>query len=342
MLMVIFGAGASYDSDSSRAIKSYGSLEHRPPLADELFAPRGLFDEVLSKYPECHPIIPILRAVSATRSVEQMLEEFQTEITAPVPYPERAVQLSAVRFYLREILALSGTNWTMACKGITNYVTLLDEIARWKNEDVLLVTFNYDAILEQALGKVTGKEPDSVDRYLSVGRFSLVKIHGSVTWARCLEGNILHTDPGLSPAQEMIRRGTTLQLSENFEYIGHSPGVEWLNRNKVMRYPSIAIPVQTKRQFECPISHLDRLKSALPSVKRVLVVGWRGMDAHFVELLREHLGGVRIQFICGGINFAREVAQRLLDAGVHLTADCREEGFSDYVTSRVGQDFLKG
>lgn len=42
-----------------------------------------------------------------------------------------------------------------AAAGVTNYVTLLDQILRWpvrhaSSEDVLLVTFNYDTMLDAA------------------------------------------------------------------------------------------------------------------------------------------------------------------------------------------------
>src|SRR5260370_475202 len=65
MLMVIFGAGASFDScptylpgaqvpmsgDQARLNKLY-----RPPLANELFENRPLFAEAIDRFPECRTI----------------------------------------------------------------------------------------------------------------------------------------------------------------------------------------------------------------------------------------------------------------------------------------------
>jgi hypothetical protein len=70
MLMVIFGAGASYDScptypPGTAVPASPDSLNHyhRPPLAIELFEDRPVFAEAIEHYfPECQPIVPRLRS----------------------------------------------------------------------------------------------------------------------------------------------------------------------------------------------------------------------------------------------------------------------------------------
>jgi hypothetical protein len=63
MILVIFGAGASYDSIPSRPPSQYirAQLASRLPLAKELFLTRGVFSETLSYYPQCHPIVPYLQ-----------------------------------------------------------------------------------------------------------------------------------------------------------------------------------------------------------------------------------------------------------------------------------------
>lgn len=82
MIMVVFGAGASYDSNPSAnpmligpALSSYEqTLEAaRMPLAKELFQDREMFSEKLSLYPRCHPIIPLLRSEN---QIEQILQGF--------------------------------------------------------------------------------------------------------------------------------------------------------------------------------------------------------------------------------------------------------------------------
>jgi len=64
MILVIFGAGASYDSVPSRTPDRHprALLYSRPPLARELFLGTDFFMSVLSRFPGCHPIVPYLQA----------------------------------------------------------------------------------------------------------------------------------------------------------------------------------------------------------------------------------------------------------------------------------------
>src|ERR1700756_716822 len=104
MLMVVFGAGASYDSIPALPPKKQnpGSAAgfYRPPLSNELFADREPFSTVLANYPQCHPIVPFLRHLEKS-SLEEVLEELQDEAEQ---YPSRIQQLAAVRYYLHHLL----------------------------------------------------------------------------------------------------------------------------------------------------------------------------------------------------------------------------------------------
>lgn len=87
MLLVIFGAGASYDSAPSHPPPYRGSLSsaipsgtetYRPPLANELFEERALFAETLKRYKQCLAIVPYLRHLGK-RQLEEVLEQLQAE-----------------------------------------------------------------------------------------------------------------------------------------------------------------------------------------------------------------------------------------------------------------------
>ena len=103
MLMVIFGAGASYDCVSSRLPDKYPPTHYpyRLPLANQLFDDRRDFNAWMNEYPKCRPIIPLLRNASLDGSVESELERLRAE---GADYPERYKQLAAVQFYLRRML----------------------------------------------------------------------------------------------------------------------------------------------------------------------------------------------------------------------------------------------
>ena len=129
MLMVVFGAGASYDSVPSRPPIPFpgAQLLDRPPLANELFADRPRFVEAIRSFPKCQPVIPYLRHLPRDGSVEQVLEGLQAEAEE---YPERHRQLAAVRFYLHFMLWECERYWNDVASGVTNYKTLLDQLER--------------------------------------------------------------------------------------------------------------------------------------------------------------------------------------------------------------------
>ena len=76
MLMVIFGAGASFDSIPSYPPLKESPLDYRPPLANDLFANRSFMANVVEKFEHCQAIIPYLRNQEGG-SIERILQQFQ-------------------------------------------------------------------------------------------------------------------------------------------------------------------------------------------------------------------------------------------------------------------------
>ena len=142
MILVIFGAGASYDSVPALPPEKYKreNLDSRLPLAKELFLDIGPFAEGLSRFEDCHPIVPYLRNVPEDQTLEQVLENLQTEAEKD---PVRKRQLAAVQFYLHYVIWECERKWSNRAGKITNYLTLLDQL-RCVGEPVCIVTFNYD------------------------------------------------------------------------------------------------------------------------------------------------------------------------------------------------------
>ena len=48
--------------------------------------------------------------------------------------------------------------------------------------------------------------------------------------------------------------------------------------------PAIAIPVQEKSDFELPETHKDMLVKCIDATTDLIIVGWRGMERHFMNL----------------------------------------------------------
>src|SRR5713226_4083657 len=92
VLLVIFGAGASYDS-SPTLRPTTPKHDDRPPLADELFEERPMFSQNLRRFPRCLGLIANLRhRYPTTLTVEQELDRFLQEADY---YAERHAQLMA-------------------------------------------------------------------------------------------------------------------------------------------------------------------------------------------------------------------------------------------------------
>jgi hypothetical protein len=105
--------------------------------------------------------------------------------------PERLCQITAIRCYLHCIIWECEQEWRNVSRKITNYTTLLDQLRRSRinEEPVLLVTFNYDRMIEDALTSVDITIREFPD-YIRNNSFKLFELHGSVHWGREIENNI--------------------------------------------------------------------------------------------------------------------------------------------------------
>jgi hypothetical protein len=300
MLTVIFGAGASYDS-----APSYGpgagipnadqlNMYHRPPLANELFQDRPMYAQTLERFRECLAIVPQLRHLREGDALESVMQRLQAEAEH---YPRRREQLVAVRYYLQWILSQGCSAWRSVIHNVTNYRSLLDQIesARRTNEPVCLITFNYDTLLEDALCDFGLHIKDDLAEYVQGHPFYRVfKLHGSVNWGRILRNKIRSqnpTDPNLVAA-EWIRRAAELDVTD--EYV-LSPGFPTAVIGDRSAFPAIAIPVETGKRFECPSALIDVLRTLLPQTSKLLVIGWRATEEHFLEILKAHLNAANRQ-----------------------------------------------
>ena len=356
MLMVIFGAGASFDSSPTYIPGSVppgasSTDQHndfnRPPLAKDLFANRPLFIDALEAFPQCKTIVPRLRApavISGQTSIETVLQEIEEEAETYTRGPQ---ELAAVRCYLQRAISQCEMQWRSTTRGITNYLTLLREIERKHRGDerVCLVTFNYDTLLEAALehlGLMVGSMEDYIDR---LALFRVFKLHGSVNWAQEVE--ILLPDnmnPGHPPSilRHLIEHAAGLPISNRFVLC--DPGSMGVVNGRPV-FPAIAIPVEKKQSFQCPQHMIDQLAAALPHVTKILVIGWRASEAHFLDLLKRHLKrGVYLCVVAGNQAEAEAVKTRihkvLLNNPPSSTAD--PAGFTEFIRSRRAEGILSG
>lgn len=340
MLLVILGAGASYDSAPSRHVRDlqYNHLQTRPPLANELFSDRHYFGEVLRKYPRCIDIVPRLRHL-AGNSVETVLQGLQSEANR---YPERLQQLASIRYYLQEILSVTATKWVNECQDVTNHRALLDDIRLCTSgERVCFVTFNYDLLIEYAFAFV-GMPILKLSDFIAYN-FMLIKLHGSVNWGRTLSIRMpkeVLRDRKLV-AREAIRLfGYSGVISDRYVMTDGKNPPSPIEDEAV--FPALAIPVQSKLEFECPKDHIAALKSFLPNVTKILVIGWRATEKPFLDLLKAGLGSKSPQIMIANGNEKDCIAtdEIMTQCGIGKHCQIHPEGFSDLILSNKVCGFL--
>lgn len=296
----------------------------------------------MGRFPQCLPIVPWLRHLNG-KPLERELERLQDE---GKEYAERYKQIAAVRYYLHFMLWNCDQAWmSQTVKGITNHKTLLDQIQRWRREGekVCIVTFNYDRILESALS-VVGVQIKSLAHYISHDTYKVIKVHGSVNWGREVDTplEIARVEPrnvwGL--ANEMITRAADLKISQRYRLCTQ---LSIAMEGQANVFPAIAIPVENKNDFECPEEHLTELESFIPTVSKMLLIGWRATDAPFLDLLRKRLSGpVRGMIVAGSQQEAVDIGGRLCQRNI-LRQDFETfgSGFTNFVIQRKGDSFLK-
>ena len=152
MLLVIFGAGASYDS-SPEVPGRRRSLP--PPLAKDLVGRH--FDPFTGERQMSRPIIALLRRAmngNDPTSLETELARISEEAAGSA---EIRRQLMAFRFYLHALIEHTVGDWLTYTQGFTYYLDLLNYIFAWQRTTkapVRLVTFNYDVLLDTAVNNV--------------------------------------------------------------------------------------------------------------------------------------------------------------------------------------------
>jgi hypothetical protein len=321
MLLIIFGAGASYDSWSDKALSDRTG---RIPLADDLFHT----DYARFVLKQMRPILPLLRRRPEGITVENRLEEFQGEVAQS---PTRAQQLMAIRFYLSSMVAAVEEAWVKESGAVSNYRTLFDELNLLLPSDpVAFVTFNYDTLLERAI------ESDSPRRFTQVPDYSipteqwnLYKLHGSLGWFRRAE------TPEPPPT-----RGLVSQRQGRESLITQAPSIvltdEWTKSAATfgrLAVPAVAVPLESKQDFECPPDHIGHLKALLPKVDRILSIGWRATDEPFLNLLRDGASNVK-HVECVTMKSPEPLGRLTGALAADVAGTAYLGGFSQYIVNR--------
>jgi hypothetical protein len=281
--MVVFGAGASHGS--RRHTRADGTLP--PPLTAALFGEE--FGSFAARYPASRPAIVHLRQ-ALERHPNELIEEAIGRLYEEASrYAERARHLLALRFYLSDLIQQQADEWWEHWHGFTLYAELLERLGAWRakvGEEVVLVTFNYDTLLDRSLeAQVATHAFTGFASYTDREDWRLYKLHGSTNWARVLKG---HVADGSRRPNSLIAEAERLDVGQ-----GELRATHWDRAveggETAVAVPGIAVPTNLKQTFECPDAHLRQFTDEITRVDRLLTIGWRAAEPHALELLAERI-----------------------------------------------------
>lgn len=282
-LLVILGAGASYDSIASLATRAVAG---RPPLARQLFGAE--YNQYVERHPVAGPLVAYLRDLPQGTNLEAELDRIQTEEAAASATRRR--QVFALRYYLRDVLR-DAAKFESNAPAQTNYHLLIDRLLRWQERTgarIALVSFNYDTLLERAVSVVAGLALPDLTAYVANPALRIFKPHGSVNWGRVVanDGGITKNQSAeLTESNVLALAGSNgVQLSNEF-FVADTAQLSTLNGRILL--PSLTVPVQQKDDFECPPAHVELLRETLKGLKWVLSIGWRAGEQNFLTLWRD-------------------------------------------------------
>jgi hypothetical protein len=290
MLLVVTGAGASFDSSLEvppgshhPRVSPYRHSDTRLPLTDDLFAPDRPYSDNGASNRRMQALVPELRrAIENGTGLEAALGVVAERAARD---PETRRQLSAMRHYLLDVVdtcqhgAAGHTGWWKRTAGITAYTDLVEQVRQLTVDsgvESTFVTFNYDTLLDEAARGSGLISPRCFDSYID-GPVRIFRPHGSADWRYLLDA--VDGDPlrvKNPPSTEELKEAQIVWPDHT------SPSQE------SVLYPAIAIPVDNKTglDFTCPPGHLDALAALLPSTTAILSIGWRASEPHFADLLR--------------------------------------------------------
>ena len=181
----------------------------------------------------------------------------------------------------------------------------------------------------------------SISDYVAHDVFKVIKLHGSVHWAREVDSPVsnLRERNSWDIANELIERVGELKISDRYRLVTEHPISK---AEDVVLFPALAIPTESKRDFECPNDHVEVLQDFLPKVSKILVIGWRATEKPFLQMLTRYLKqGVQVFIVAGSVENAREPEGSLRSARITGTFSIGPWGFTEFIRQREADAFLR-
>lgn len=331
-LAVILGAGASFDCvDNMKDVCQYNN-NWRPPLTHDIFSSR--FVTISSRYPALKSIAEDFRArlVRKTEAEDLNLESYIRQIRDNQNALAEYVQIP---LYLQELFGEISEHF-ISPGGVSKYVRLCRMLRDSDYDKILILTTNYDLLIDRALEEVFNVylntfDLNGQDPYMSIGnKCLLVKLHGSANWGRRIKEVTSESTGTVNVLCKLNFKFTTEKSVRVLN--GHQDSSRFIEGN--FYYPSLAIPVRDKVGFACPETHIEFAKQLLEDCEQFLIIGYSGVDEDIYEMLEVAKSVKWIRFVSRDQKSAENVSKRFSKRLPQLNSAEKKYssgGFSEFV-----------
>jgi hypothetical protein len=126
----------------------------------------------------------------------------------------------------------------------------------------------------------------------------------------------------------------TRKVTDRFEMM-YQPD-QWVANGGGLLLPALALPVDKKDEFSCPQAHVAALAELIPTVTKIVTIGWRATEDKFLNMLRSSLTGLRnrpeLLIVSGSLEGADQTFRNLgakITQGGHYSV---EGGFTGLIS----------
>lgn len=311
-IMFVIGAGASANCVTGSVKSEFENSISRPPLGIQLF--KKEFEEIYHKYPGVIYSLHNLQGDHAI-DVETLFESEWHEISTYANREFMARHIN-IQYYLQELMHHISYS-TLTGYGTENlFAKLCDKLQQlyYRNakRKFAFVSFNYDTILELFLSRYFSIRFNSIEDYVKIndGPISVFKPHGSWNWGWKFPNQ---EDRNITMAQWLFQEKICLHdiyykllgnykemvdwKSYGFNYRYGANNISKFNVNKSKLsvivpgnennyFPALLLPYRDKDEFTMPSKHYWYLESYLPYVETLIIIGWKGNEKLFNELVQ--------------------------------------------------------
>jgi hypothetical protein len=295
--LIIIGAGASHDFSSNKSIK------YTPPLSNSLF-----IDDHFNILERFYTRVQTARGdLAGQMNLEQRLHNIFRRAKERYSL-DSSYLLSELQFYLAHVFLLYSEKNRR--ETLSNYNTLVSYIREYvednPNEEVVIINFNYDTILDDAIEKAFRFTYFNINDYMGsdINPIKMFKVHGSCNWIRKLESTIeldefvynrnsrhnLSDWPGIYEQKELhpgivqnlleaeieVISPNKIDIQENFIHLDKKPFL-----------PHLLIPFNQKDNFLLPLTHVQDLRNILIGINEIITIGWKGEEQALQSLVSQ-------------------------------------------------------